>query len=144
MRSRGQRDATKTNTIEEISIDTGISRRERQIMYALYALGRATGKQIQERLPHAPSYSAVRTILRILEQKGFIRRNEEQLRYIYEPITPRHIIGKSALENLVQTFYENSPRQAITDLLNFETLPLTRSELDELSSELQKIKDKCA
>lgn len=135
---------TKKTGVSEISVDIGVSRRERQIMYALYTLGRAAGKEIQERLPDSPSYSAVRTILRILEHKGLVRRNEEQLRYIYEPTTPRHVVGKYALENLLQAFFENSSKQAIITLLNLENCRLTRSELDELSSEIENTRNKCA
>src|SRR5437763_12031143 len=88
--------------------DSGLSRRERQIMDILFALGRATGPEIQDRLPGQPSYSAVRTILRVLERKGHIRHVEEGLRYVYLPAVPRDADTRSAVERLVSTFYGGS------------------------------------
>jgi predicted transcriptional regulator len=78
--------------------ESGLSRRERQIMDILFALGRASGQEIQQRLPDQPSYSAVRTILRVLERKGHIRHVEEGLRYVYLPAMARETAKQSAIQ----------------------------------------------
>lgn len=129
-----------TTDSAETWIDTTLSRREREIIYVLYELGRASAQQIRQCLTNPPSYSTVRTILRILERKRLIRHAEECLRYVYEPVTPGHIACKYALEKLVQTFFRNSPQQAIIALLNQELFRLTRSELEELSDFIQQTK----
>ena len=92
---------------------TQLTRRERQIMDALYRLGRATAAEILELMPGAPGYSTVRTQLRVLEQKGHVRHEEQGLRYIYSPTVPRHAARKSALKNLVDTFFEGSTAKAV-------------------------------
>src|SRR5436305_14642979 len=92
--------------------DLGLSRRERQIMDILFTLGRATGPEIQERLPDQPGYSAVRTILRVLERKGHIRHVEEGLRYVYLPSVERETAKKSAIQRLVSTFFDGSAKAA--------------------------------
>src|SRR3954454_18490353 len=89
-----------------------LSRRERQIMDILFALGRATGPEIQERLPDQPSYSAVRTILRVLERKGHIRHIEEGLRYVYLPAVERETAKQSAIQRLISTFFDGSAKAA--------------------------------
>ena len=85
--------------------ESGLSRRERQIMDILFATGRATGQEILERLPDDPSYSSVRTILRILERKGHIRHIEEGLKYVYLPVVAAETARKSAMERMVSTFF---------------------------------------
>src|SRR5665213_3722772 len=76
--------------------DPDLSRRERQIMDVLFARGRATGQEIQEGLPDQPNYSSVRTILRVLERKGYVRHVEEGLRYVYQPTVARETASRSA------------------------------------------------
>src|SRR4051794_1594892 len=98
--------------------DAGLSRRERQIMDILFALGRATGPEIQQRLPGEPSYSTVRTILRILERKGHVRHIEEGLRYVYFPAVEREAARKSAISRLIGTFFGGSIRAAAAALLD--------------------------
>src|SRR5437588_10265922 len=85
-----------------------LSRRERQIMDVLFSLGRATGPEIQARLPDRPSYSGVRTILRVLERKGHVRHIEEGMRYVYLPVVTREKATKSAMERRVATFFNGS------------------------------------
>src|SRR6266851_2593835 len=82
----------------------GLTRRERQIMDILYRRGRATAGEVMADLPGGPSYSTVRTQLRVLESKGHVRHQEEGLRYVYVPAVPRHTARKSALRHLVDTF----------------------------------------
>lgn len=126
----------------QTDIDAALSRRERELMYALYRFGRSSGQQIQQRLPDSPNYSTVRTILRILERKGLIRHDVERLRYVYEPVIPLCVARKCALEKVVQTFFESSRQQAVIALLNSEAWRLTRPELDELDEliRIQKTK----
>lgn len=102
-------------------------------MDILYALGRATGPEVQGQLADAPSYSTVRTILRVLERKGHVRHVEEGLRYVYEPMVPRDAARRSALRRLLQTFFDNSAPRAVAALLDPRTFPFTQGDLDELA-----------
>src|SRR3989449_1356697 len=97
-----------------------LARRERQIMDILYRLGRATAADVMEKLPGDPSYSTVRTQLRVLESKGHVRHEEEGLRYIYVPAVPRHAARKSALRHLVDTFFDGSTEKVVGALLGGE------------------------
>src|SRR5918999_5350757 len=96
---------------------TTLTRRERQIMDILYRRGRATAAEVMEDLPGDPSYSTVRTQLRVLETKGHVRHEEEGLRYIYTPAVARTAARKSALRHLVDTFFEGSTEKAVAALL---------------------------
>ena len=91
--------------------------RERQIMDAVFRLGRASVAQVRRELSNPPSYSAVRTILGILEEKGLLRHEQEGLRYIYRPTVTRGVARQSALKHLVHTFFDGSPEQAAAALL---------------------------
>jgi BlaI family penicillinase repressor len=99
------------------SADT-LSRRERQIMDVIYVRGRATAAEVTAALPDAPSYSAVRALLRILEQKGHVRHEEDGPRYVFLPTVSRDRARKSALRNLVKTFFDGSPAQAAAALID--------------------------
>src|SRR5690606_7309205 len=94
-----------------------LTKRERQIMDALYRLGRATASEILEQMPGAPSYSTVRTQLRVLEEKGHVRHEEHGLRYVYVPTVSRHAARRTALRHLVDTFFDGSPASLVTALL---------------------------
>ncbi len=121
-----------------------MSRRERQIMDILFAAGKASGQEIQQRLEDSPSYSTVRTILRILERKGFVRHKEEGLRYVYEPVMARETARKSALQRVLYTFFDGSAQQAVAALLDPKAFRLSRAELDELTELIEKAKEKSA
>ena len=110
-----------------------LSRRERQIMDILFRLGRAPASVVREELPGDPSSSTVRTQLRILEQKGHVRHDEEGLRYVYRPVTPRRTARRSALRHLVETFFDGSAEQAVAALLGGEARRLTEPELDRIA-----------
>ena len=99
-----------------------LSRRERQIMDALYALGQATAAQVRERLPEPPGYSAVRALLRILEEKGHVRHEEDGPRYVFAPRLDKEKAQQSAVRHLVQTFFDGSAEQAMAALLDTRTL----------------------
>ncbi|CAN5850309.1 BlaI/MecI/CopY family transcriptional regulator [soil metagenome] len=109
-----------------------LTRRERQIMDVLYRLGRATAGEIMEALPAAPSYSTVRTQLRVLETKGHVRHEEHGLRYVYMPTVPRHSARKSALRHLVQTFFDGSHANVVAALLGGEAARLSDDELEHI------------
>ena len=112
---------------------SGLSRRERQIMDILFRLGRATASVVRTELAGDPSSSTVRTQLRILEQKGHVRHEEEGLRYVYRPVTPRRSARRSALRHLVETFFDGSAEQAVTALLGGEARHLTEPELERIA-----------
>ncbi len=124
----------------ESPIENSLSRRERQIMDILFAPGRASGQEIQRRLPDAPSYSTVRTILRVLERKGFVKHSEESLRYVYEPVVARAAAQNSALRRVLHTFFSGSAQQAVAALLDPKAFRLSREELDKLSALIDKAK----
>src|ERR1700761_5773351 len=100
----------------------GFSRRERQIMEALYALGRATAAQIHEAMAEPPSYTAVRTLLTILEKKGHVRHDSDGVRYVYEPVAAREDAGKSAIRSLKKTFFDDSAARLVAALLAQEDI----------------------
>lgn len=116
-----------------------VSRRERQILDALYALERATAADILERIPDPPSYSAVRATLRILEDKGHVHHVEEGNKYIYEPKVPREQARQSALSHLVQTFFNGSVSEAVFALVEGDS-KLSAAELADLSDLIERAK----
>ena len=116
-----------------------LSRREREIMDALYALGNSgSAEDIRARLTDAPSYSAVRAMLVKLEAKGFVKHREEGLRYVYFPTKSRASARRSALEKLVQVFFGGSPRDTVTALLHQEYW--TDEELESLQSQIEQVR----
>lgn len=119
-----------------------LSRRERQIMDILYRLKRATAGEVQAQLPRKPNYSTVRAQLRVLEEKGQVRHEEEGLRYVYTPTAPREAVRKSALKHLVETFFDGSPEKVVAALLGGESSRLSREDLDRLSGLIEKAKSK--
>jgi BlaI family transcriptional regulator, penicillinase repressor len=110
-----------------------LSRRERQIIDILYANERATAAEVQSALPDPPSYSAVRAMLRILEEKGHVRHEQDGPRYVYVPTVGRDNAKRSALHHMVQTFFEGSAEQAISALLDDRAAKLSDAELDRLA-----------
>jgi predicted transcriptional regulator len=117
-----------------------LSRRERQIMDILYRRGRATAGEIHEALPDAPTYSAVRAKLRVLEEKGHVRHEEEALRYVYVPTVARDTARRSALRHLVATFFEGSVEQAVAALVDLSASNLSREELDRIANLIDEAK----
>jgi predicted transcriptional regulator len=117
-----------------------LSRRERQMMDILYARGRATAAEIHAGLPDAPTYSAVRAKLRVLEEKGHIRHEEEAMRYVYFPTVARDTARRSALRHMVSTFFEGSVEQAVAALLDLSSARLDDRELDRISSLIEDAK----
>jgi predicted transcriptional regulator len=110
-----------------------LSRRERQILDILYQQGQATAADVQAALPEPPSYSAVRALLRILEEKGHVRHEQDGPRYVYRPTVARDNAKRSALHHVLQTFFDGSAEQAISALLDESSTKLSSSELDRLA-----------
>jgi len=118
--------------------EPSLSRREREIMDILYAHGKATGLEVQECLREQPSYSTVRTILRILERKGHVRHIEEGQRYIYLPAVPREAAKKSAIQRLIATFFDGSAKAAAAAFLDPDSSQLSEDDLKDLEALIRK------
>ncbi len=121
-----------------------LSRRERQIIDALFRLGRASAAEVRAELPDAPSYSAVRALLRILEDKGHVRHDQEGPRYVYMPTAARDSAKRSALRHLVQTFFEGSTTQAMSALLDSSSSKLSEADLERLEHMLEQARKRGA
>jgi predicted transcriptional regulator len=117
-----------------------LSRRERQIMEIVYARGEASAAQVLQDLPDPPSYSAVRALLAILEQKGQLKHRSEQSRYIYAPTRRRARAGRSALVRVLETFYEGSLEKAVAALLQSDSR-LSAEELQRLSELIEQARN---
>lgn len=115
-----------------------LTRRERQIMDVLYQRQRASAAEIRESLANPPSYSAVRALLRILEEKGHIRHAEKDLRYVYYPAVPRVRVRRAALRHVVETFFDGSAAAAVAALLDPSTARVSEGELERISELIAK------
>jgi predicted transcriptional regulator len=115
-----------------------LTRRERQIMDILYRRARATAAEVMADLTGEPSSSTVRTQLRVLEEKGHVRHEEEGLRYVYIPAVARRAAGKSALKHLVETFFDGSAEKTVAALLGGEGARLSEDELDRIGDLIAK------
>jgi predicted transcriptional regulator len=119
-----------------------LSRRERQIMDVLYAAGRATGAEIVERLSDPPSYSTVRTLLKVLETKGHIRHEQDGPRFVFVPTVPRERAAQRALRNVVRTFFAGAPGEAVIALLDEAGPGLSRDEAERITALIADAKRK--
>jgi predicted transcriptional regulator len=115
-----------------------LSRREREIMDILYRRERATAAEVMNDLSGKPHYSTVRTQLRILESKGYVRHEEEHLRYVYLPAVARSEVGQSALKQLVDAFYDGSMENVVAALLGAEGSKLSPKKLDRIAEMVEK------
>ena len=111
-----------------------LSRRERQIMEIVYRKGNATAADVHDEMPDRPSYSAVRALLRVLEEKGQLRHRQDGPRYVYSPTVPRDRARRSALQRVVGTFFAGSVTDAVAALLDLESARLDDGELERLST----------
>jgi BlaI family penicillinase repressor len=109
------------------------SRRERQIMDIVYEREKATAAEIHSALPDAPSYSAIRATLRILEDKGHLRHEEDNQRYVFLPVVPKKRASLPALKHLIDTFFEGRPERVVATLLDPSAGKLSAEELDRMS-----------
>jgi predicted transcriptional regulator len=119
-------------------LHSALSRRERQIMDILFRRGRATAAEVMHDLPGEPSYSTVRTQLRVLEQKGHVRHEEDGVRFVYTPVVARHAARKSALRHVIETFFDGSPEKAVAALLGGDAAKLTDDELERIAGLIAK------
>jgi predicted transcriptional regulator len=119
-----------------------LSRRERQIMDVLYAASRATVSQVQERIPQPPSYSAVRALLRILEEKGHVRHEQDGPRYVYVPVVAAKRAQRSAVSHMVRTLFQGSAEMAVAALLQGADTRLSDSELDRIARLVEEARRK--
>ncbi|MEM1203513.1 MAG: BlaI/MecI/CopY family transcriptional regulator [Acidobacteriota bacterium] len=115
-----------------------LSRRERQILDILYRLGQATAAEVQDALPDPPGYSAVRSALRLLEQRGVVQHQRDGQRYVYEPKAPKRRMGQGVLSHVLETFFDGSRQQAVSALLEDDDLQLTTSEYRRLADLLEE------
>jgi predicted transcriptional regulator len=115
-----------------------LSRRERQIMDFLYRVGRAGAAEVQAHMPDPPSYSAVRAMLRVLEEKGHIRHEQDGPRYVFVPRVARDRAQRSALRHVVKTFFEGSKEQVVAALLDDRSTELSEGELDRLARLIER------
>jgi BlaI family transcriptional regulator, penicillinase repressor len=115
-----------------------LSRRERQIMDILYRSGKASAAEVREAMDDAPGYSAVRAMLRVLEDKGHVSHQAEGLRYVYVPVVARDQAKRSAVKHLMNTFFNDSPEQIVAALLDVSSTRLTREELDRMAALIEK------
>ncbi len=116
-----------------------LTRRERHIMDILFRLGRATAEEVMQAMPGAPSYSTVRTQLRVLEEKGHVRHEEVGRKYVYIPAAARATVRKSALKHVVNTFFEGSVEKVVAALVG-DTARLSDEELERIEDLVRKAK----
>ena len=115
-----------------------VSRRERQILEILYQRGRASAAEVQTAMSDPPSYSAVRAMLRVLEEKGHIKHQAEGLKYVYVPVVSRDRAKRSAMRHLLETFFHDQPEQAVATLLDVSSRRLRPEELDRMAELIAK------
>lgn len=115
-----------------------LARRERQIMDVLYKLERGTVGEVLAALPDRRNYSTVRAQLRVLEEKGHVRHEEQGLRYLYFPAVPREVARRSALRHLMETFFDGSTEKVVAALLGGEASRISRAELERLTRLIEK------
>jgi predicted transcriptional regulator len=123
-----------------VSAPAGLSRRERQIMDILYQRGKASASDVREAMEDAPGYSAVRAMMRVLEEKGHVKHQAEGLKYVYVPVVAREKAKRSAVKHLLDTFFAGSPEQIVAALLDVSATRLTREELDRMSELIERAK----
>jgi len=115
-----------------------LSRREREIMDIVHRIGRASVTDVMEKLSGQPAYSTVRAQLRVLEDKGHLRHEEEQLRYIYLPAASRQKVRRSAVKHLIDTFFDGSPEKVVEALVGREGPGLTDEALDRIAQLVER------
>jgi predicted transcriptional regulator len=116
-----------------VPMTSRLSRRERQIMDIVYALGQATAADVHARLPEAPTYTTVRGLLRTLVEKSHLLVRDDGVRFVYRPRTPRRDAGRSVLHHVIRTFFDGSPANAMAAILGSADLELPPGELEQLN-----------
>ena len=120
----------------------GLGARERQIMDAIYRLGEGSVAEVLARLPDPPSYSAVRTMIRVLERKGHLTHRQEGTRYVYRPVRSPETARRSALKHLVQTFFSGSATDAVAAILSSSAAELRDDEVTRLEGLIRAARQK--
>jgi predicted transcriptional regulator len=123
-----------------VSTPANLSRRERQIMDILYQRGKGSASEVREAMEAAPGYSAVRAMLRVLEEKGHVKHQAEGLKYVYVPVVARDKAKRSAVKHVMETFFNGSAEQIVAALLDVSSTRLTREELDRMSEMIEQAK----
>jgi len=123
-----------------VSVLTHLSRRERQILEILYERDKASAAEVRQAMPDAPGYSAVRALLRVLEEKGHVRHEEQGPKYVYLPVVARNKVRRSAVKHVMDTFFAGSPEQIVAALLDVSAARLTREELDRMAAMIEQAK----
>jgi predicted transcriptional regulator len=118
-----------------------LSRRERQIMDVLYERGRATAAEILAALPDPPSYSAIRALIKVLEDKGHVKHQEDGPRYVFTPSVPRSKARRNAVKHLLQTFFDDSAGEAVASLLGASAGKLKPEELDKIEDLIARARE---
>lgn len=119
-----------------------LSRRERQIMNIVYEKGQATAQEVRDGMSDAPSYSAVRALLKVLEEKGHLKHEEDGPRYVYLPTSPRAHVAVSALKQVVQTFFGGSATKAALTLISDREADLTTADIERLEKLIEELKQR--
>lgn len=125
----------------EANAPLDLGRRERQIMEVVYRLGRATASEVLKELPDPPSYSAVRAMLKILEDKGHLTHSQEGIRHVYQPTVAHEDVRESAMRNVVRTFFAGSTAAAMAALLDSVDEPPSEAELDAFERMIQQARE---
>ena len=120
----------------------GLAPREKQIMDVLFHLGRASVSEVREQLADPPSYSAVRALIKKLLDKGHVSHRQAGSKYIYAPVLPKNDAKKSAVQRLVNTFFDGSPASAVVNLLGSQSKDLSADDIQAIEAELAKLKGK--
>lgn len=118
-----------------------LSKRERQILEILYRRGKASAAEVQEELADGSTYSAVRGMLRVLNEKGLANFEAEGVRYVFSPATPRDEAAKTALDGLMNTFFSGSVTQVVSTLLGEKERKISDDELDRLAKLIEKARN---
>ena len=130
-----KRPAPRTDPASRLTSE--LSRRERQIMDAIYRLGSASASEVGRNLPDPPTDTAVRTLLRILERKGHLRHSRDGLRHVYSPVVPQNQANRTVLQHVLRNFFNGSRSQAMAALLDLP-MPLSDDELDRLGALIER------
>lgn len=117
-----------------------LSKRERQIMDILFKKGSATAAEVMEGMADPPSYSAVRSLLSILERKGVISHRREGLRYVFSPLEEKTAARVNALQKVMNTFFHNSVEEAVSAMLDLDDVPLKDGDYDRIMDMIKKAK----
>jgi predicted transcriptional regulator len=121
---------------------TDLSRREREIINIVYQLGEANVSDVCDRMEDNPGYDSVRITLGILVKKGYLTHRREKRKYIYMPTVSRKRASRSAAKNMLRTFFDDSPKQAIMAMIDMSSSKMTQEELDEIASYIEREKEK--